>query len=106
LRVANSGPAFLPSSIVSSAAAVRGASATVCRLPPLRRGSVVIPLGRAVDAALGLLIDAGVLDPRRCCLGFPHPSGANGHRISQFDQVQDTLRDKLSAWFSTGSTSA
>jgi hypothetical protein len=62
--------------------------------------SVVIPLGRAVDAALGLLIDAGTLDPQRCCLGFPHPSGANGHRMSQFDEVQETLRDKLSDWFS------
>lgn len=62
--------------------------------------SVVIPLGRAVDAALGLLIDAGALDPRRCCVGFPHPSGANGWRVSQFAQARATLRDKLSDWFS------
>jgi hypothetical protein len=62
--------------------------------------SVVIPLGRAVDAALGLLIDAAVLDPRRCCLGFPHPSGANGHRMNQFAEIQEALSDKLSHWFS------
>jgi hypothetical protein len=65
--------------------------------------SVVIPLGRAVDEALGLLIDAGALDPQRCCLGFPHPSGANGHRISQFAEIQETLSDKLSHWFSARS---
>ena len=62
--------------------------------------SVVIPLGRAVDAALGLLIDAGALDSRRCCLRFPHPSGANEHRMSQFAEIQETLSDKLSHWFS------
>lgn len=61
--------------------------------------SVVIPLGRAVEAALGLLIDAGALDPRRCCLGFPHPSSANGHRMSQFVENQETLRDRLADWF-------
>ncbi len=60
----------------------------------------MIPLGRAVDTTLGLLIDAGALDSRRCCLGFPHPSGANGHRMSQFAKIQETLSDKLSDWFS------
>jgi hypothetical protein len=61
-------------------------------------GAVVIPLGRAVDSALGLLIDAGALDPRRCCLGFPHPSGANGWRVRQFAQIRGTLGDKVAAW--------
>jgi hypothetical protein len=27
-----------------------------------------------------LLVEKGRLDPRRCMLGFPHPSGANGYR--------------------------
>jgi hypothetical protein len=29
------------------------------------------------------------------------PSGANGHRMSQFAEIQETLSDKLSDWFST-----
>lgn len=66
--------------------------------------SIVIPLGRSVESALALLIEAGKLDRTRCCLGFPHPSGANGHRTTQFAEARDQLRDNVARWFSSSRT--
>jgi hypothetical protein len=40
--------------------------------------AVIIPLGKSVSTVLKYL--TGRIDRRRCLLGFPHPSGANGHR--------------------------
>lgn len=61
------------------------------------RGSapLVIPLGRAVEAALRPLADEGVLDASRCLWGFPHPSGANGHRHAQFAAAQTAMRETV-----------
>lgn len=64
--------------------------------------SIVIPLGRSVEAAITLLIDAGKLDRGRCCLGFPHPSGGNGHRVRQFAEVRERLRTEVESWFGKG----
>jgi len=47
--------------------------------------SLVVPLGRCVDNVLQHLIQIGALSERRCLLGFPHPSGLNGHRRVQFE---------------------
>jgi hypothetical protein len=60
--------------------------------------ALVVPCGGAVSAALGRLIRTGTLDARRCLLGFPHPSGANGHRLKHYDQARSTLRDQVAAW--------
>ncbi|MHB1539286.1 MAG: hypothetical protein ACYCUM_10060 [Solirubrobacteraceae bacterium] len=65
-------------------------------------GSIVIPLGRSVESAITLLIDAGKLDRGRCCLGFPHPSGGNGHRVRQFAEVREQLRAEVESWFGKG----
>lgn len=61
---------------------------------------LVIPLGRAVELALGHLIQAGRLDVERCLFGFPHPSGANAHRASQFAVNRSRLEAQVTAWFS------
>ena len=61
--------------------------------------AVIVPLGDAAGRALQLLIDARVVDLRRCCLGFPHPSGANGHRLRFFQQRREQLAGQLAAWF-------
>ena len=45
----------------------------------------IVPLGRAADAVLERLAERGALDPGRVLRGFPHPSGANAHRASQFE---------------------
>ena len=46
--------------------------------PELNRvsSSIVFPMGRAVESALRMLIDIGLLSERRCCLGFPIPRAA------------------------------
>jgi len=56
--------------------------------------ALVVPLGNAVSRLLTLLAD---VDPSRCLLGFPHPSGANGHAPKQFASERDALRRKVSS---------
>jgi hypothetical protein len=46
--------------------------------PPVKRNALLLPLGRAAEGCLRLLVDSGQLDQSRCLFGFPHPSGANG----------------------------
>ncbi|PZE19838.1 uracil-DNA glycosylase family protein [Paenibacillus xerothermodurans] len=53
---------------------------------------LLIPLGRAVQDILRLLAAAGVIQERRCLWGFPHPSGANGHRHRQFEEAFGEMR--------------
>lgn len=64
--------------------------------------AILVPLGRAVQNALGVLIAEGLIDPRRCCMGFPHPSGANAHRARLFADRRETLTQTLATWFSPG----
>jgi hypothetical protein len=61
--------------------------------------AIVIPLGRAAQSALELLVADGVVARERCCLGFPHPSGANGHRARLFTAERSHLTQTLTAWF-------
>jgi hypothetical protein len=70
--------------------------------PELRKvpRAIVIPLGLAVEGALQVLVERGDLDPARCCLGFPHPSGANGHRKRIFEENRETIAAELGGWFS------
>lgn len=60
--------------------------------------ALVIPLGNAASAAVELLVREDLLDSQRCVLGFPHPSGANGHRIKQFEARLDSLTETLQSW--------
>ena len=56
---------------------------------------VVVPLGRRVDEALAALENEGLLPRGRRLAGFPHPSGANGHRARQFTERQFALAHQL-----------
>ena len=57
--------------------------------------AVIVPLGRAVEATLGhLRLDRS----HKVLWGFPHPSGGNGHRVSQFKTEYDSLRRTVRAW--------
>lgn len=58
--------------------------------------ALVVPLGQA--AADGVLL-AGV-DRRRVLDGFPHPSGANGHRAKHYLDRHEQLGADVAAWFS------
>jgi hypothetical protein len=57
--------------------------------------ALVIPLGRATRRAMAL---TGV-DPRRVLSDFPHPSGANGHRVRQYTRAREAMRQTVAAWF-------
>lgn len=59
----------------------------------------IIPLGKAVSTVLEYLVDRGRISGDRCCLGFPHPSGANGHRKSQFEAQRREMEKKVRRWF-------
>lgn len=61
--------------------------------------AIIVPLGKAASIACETLISESLLSADRCLLGFPHPSGANGHRKAHFDQIKPALRLKLDGWF-------
>ncbi|MBW1796199.1 MAG: hypothetical protein JRJ38_17565 [Deltaproteobacteria bacterium] len=67
-------------------------------LEKAKRG-FIIPLGRTVSSVLEYLITTGRVEEERCCLGFPHPSGANAHRRRQFDERRKAMRRKVTLWF-------
>ncbi|MGZ5153633.1 MAG: hypothetical protein ACXWC5_26730, partial [Burkholderiales bacterium] len=62
--------------------------------PPLDAmpDSLVLPLGLAVENALDWLIQHGLLIADRVIRGFPHPSGANGHRLAHFRKNMTSLK--------------
>jgi hypothetical protein len=57
--------------------------------------ALVIPLGQATRRAMAL---TGV-DPRRVLSDFPHPSGANGHRVHQYARAREAMAQTVAAWF-------
>lgn len=77
-------------------------------LPELRAvpTAIIISLGKCSSDALESLVAADALDPARCLIGLPHPSGANGHRHAQFARVQADLTARVAAWFGTLGTDA
>ncbi|PWK13401.1 hypothetical protein [Tumebacillus permanentifrigoris] len=56
---------------------------------------ILIPLGKSVADTLAPLVEQGAIDRARCLLGFPHPSGANGHRKKQFAEVRENLINQV-----------
>ena len=60
--------------------------------------ALVVPLGMSVQTCLEGLIQLKSLAPDRCLMGFPHPSGANGHRARQFSQNREVLSRRVDAW--------
>lgn len=62
--------------------------------------ALVIPFGDAASDAVTLAVASGALSGDRVLFGFPHPSGANGHRKRKFEQERERLRASVSAWSS------
>lgn len=60
--------------------------------------AVIVPLGGSVSGMLRPLADAGIIEGDRCLWGFPHPSGANGHRVREFQERRVQLREQLRGW--------
>ena len=61
--------------------------------------ALIIPLGNRVTSCLGWLADQNLVDPHRVLHGFPHPSGANGHRVQRFAAERRRMARDVGAWF-------
>lgn len=59
---------------------------------------LIIPLGKAVEEVVRTLSDEGIVDHRQCLWGFPHPSGANGHRRKHFAEAFNQLKETISGF--------
>ena len=56
------------------------------------QNAVIIPLGKAVEEVLMYLVNNCLIDNKYIILyGFPHPSGANGHRKEMFEKNKEAL---------------
>lgn len=61
--------------------------------------ALIIPLGKAVEEILELMISEKLIKKEQCLLGFPHPSGANGHRKMQFENNKENLINIVNEYF-------
>jgi hypothetical protein len=57
--------------------------------------AVIVPLGKSVEEVLAVLAAEGRIRPGRWLSGFPHPSGANGHRVCLLNQNHASLSEQL-----------
>ena len=60
--------------------------------------ALIVPCGEAVDSGLRHLSARKMIDASRCLFGFPHASGANGHRKRFFNERKDQLRRTVGDW--------
>ena len=63
------------------------------------KNTLIIPLGKAVEEVLEFMISEKLIKEEQCLLGFPHPSGANGHRKKQFEENKENLLNKVNCYF-------
>lgn len=61
-------------------------------LKEIKQDYLLFPLGKAVTEVISDLAKQGEIPMERCLFGFPHPSGANGHRKKQFMQNKQQLQ--------------
>lgn len=60
---------------------------------------IIIPLGVTVSNVLLHLANKNLLNGKLLLTGFPHPSGANGHRYKQFAINKERMRKELADYF-------
>ena len=63
------------------------------------QNALIIPLGKVVEEILQQMIKENLIKEEQCLLGFPHPSGANGHRKSQFKENKNKLLNIIEDYF-------
>ncbi|MFD1707012.1 hypothetical protein ACFSCZ_09740 [Siminovitchia sediminis] len=61
-------------------------------LSSIQHDYLLVPLGKTVSEAVEDLTVRGSISTPHILFGFPHPSGANGHRIRQFQQEKEKLQ--------------
>jgi hypothetical protein len=59
---------------------------------------LIIPLGRIVEKVIRKIMEKDTFHHHTCLFGFPHPSGANGHRKWQLQQNQQELQRTVGEW--------
>ena len=59
---------------------------------------LIIPLGKSAFAGLQYVKDKHNLNRIEILEGFPHPSGANGHRLKQFEENFQNLKEQILNW--------
>jgi hypothetical protein len=62
--------------------------------------AVIVPSGKTAGEIVQSLHDENHISLDRCLVGFPHPSGANGHGVRFFAEGRDRWREQLQGWFS------
>jgi hypothetical protein len=63
------------------------------------QNALIIPLGQSVKSVISKLSGEGRLKGDHVYLeNFPHPSGANGHRPSQYKSNRDFLAQQVTCW--------
>ena len=62
------------------------------------KGKLIIPLGKSVNEVLSKIQSENKLNENFILNGFPHPSGANGHRAKQFDNNKENMKDIIEKW--------
>ncbi len=62
-------------------------------------GALIVPLGKAARSAMDHPVGVGTIDSDRVLSGFPHPSGANAHRVGQFEANRADLASQVSRFF-------
>lgn len=63
------------------------------------KNPIIIPLGVTVSNVLSHLANKNILKSKQLLTGFPHPSGANGHRYKQFLLNKERMRKELANYF-------
>lgn len=59
----------------------------------------IIPLGICVQEVLQEMVKNNIISKNQCLFGFPHPSGANGHRKRQFKENKNELLNIIEEYF-------
>jgi hypothetical protein len=67
-------------------------------LNSISSSALVIPLGKTVEQIIEKLLNDGKLVNHIYLFGFPHPSGANGHRKKQFAHEKEKLKSLIKNW--------
>ncbi|MGG4217928.1 hypothetical protein ABEW32_06835 [Paenibacillus jamilae] len=61
---------------------------------------LIVPLGKSVERVLRRLLEEQKIQEMKILWGFPHPSGANGHRIKQFQNSKKSMQEMLCEYLS------
>ncbi|AMA52539.1 hypothetical protein AN935_09660 [Bacillus inaquosorum] len=71
-------------------------------LNKLTEPALLIPLGKAAETVCDTLISQHCIRNLFCLRGFPHPSGANGHRLKQFNKNKEQLERQICSFAASG----